>query len=127
MGVLPRFISLEQAVLHQDDLEFDKLDSSGEGVLSTIMFKLLFCFCTLLLWKIISDWSVRGTPWAPNSPDLTPCDFFLHGFVKVSHNIVFSINVTPCCSAKAVLSASPGALWSIWYCASFRDKEIPKS
>ena len=82
MGVLPRFISLEQAVLHQDDLEFDKLDSSGEGVLSTIMFKLLFCFCTLLLWKIISDWSVRGTPWAPNSPDLTPCDFFLHGFVK---------------------------------------------
>ena len=22
---------------------------------------------------------------------------------------------------------APGALWSIWYCASFRDKEIPKS
>ena len=21
----------------------------------------------------------------------------------------------------------PGALWPIWYCASFRDKEIPKS
>ena len=26
--------------------------------------------------------SIRGVDWAPNSPDLTPCDFFLHGFVK---------------------------------------------
>ena len=35
--------------------------------------------------KMPQRWMGRGSPnmpWPPRSPDLTPCDFFLWGFVK---------------------------------------------
>jgi len=34
--------------------------------------------------RILSDKAIRGQPWAPNSPDLSPCDFFLHGHMKAN-------------------------------------------
>ena len=34
--------------------------------------------------RVLSDRAVRGQPWAPNSPDLTPCDFWLHGLMKAN-------------------------------------------
>ena len=36
--------------------------------------------------RVLSDRAIRGHPWAPNSPDLTPCDFWLHGQLKVVYN-----------------------------------------
>ena len=34
--------------------------------------------------RVMSSRSRSGLDWAPNSPDLNPCDFWLHGFMKVS-------------------------------------------
>ena len=36
--------------------------------------------------RVLSDRAIRGHPWAPNSPDLTPCDFWLHGQLKVVYH-----------------------------------------
>lgn len=37
--------------------------------------------------KFEQRWIGRGGPiaWPPRSPDLTPCDFFLWGYVKTSY------------------------------------------
>jgi len=32
--------------------------------------------------RVLSGRSLRGREWAPYSPDLSPCDFFLHGYLK---------------------------------------------
>ena len=35
--------------------------------------------------RVLSGRRRQGKDWPPNSPDLTPCDFFLHGYLKVLH------------------------------------------
>ena len=32
--------------------------------------------------KILAQNCVRGEPWAPNSPDMSPMDFFVFGYLK---------------------------------------------
>ena len=34
--------------------------------------------------------AIQGQPWAPNSPDLTPCDYWLHGHMKVTKQCLFA-------------------------------------
>ena len=32
--------------------------------------------------------AIQCQPWAPNSPDLTPCDYWLHGNMKVTKTVL---------------------------------------
>ena len=57
-------------------------------VLPTIFTGMYECFSIVFFNNAGSDMLKKGDnqllPWPPCSPDLTPCDFFLWGFVKDS-------------------------------------------
>lgn len=68
--------------------------------------------------KFEQRWIGRGGPiaWPPRSPDLTPCDFFLWGYVK---NIVYSQKIRDVAHLKeriyeAVSSVTRDMLHSVW-------------
>jgi hypothetical protein len=50
--------------------------------------------------KFENRWIGRGgpIPWPPRSPDITPCDFFLWGFVK---DVVYNTQVTDLADLKS--------------------------
>ena len=41
--------------------------------------------------RVMSGRRQQGVDWAPNSPDMSPCDFWLHGHLKVGHSMHHSI------------------------------------
>ena len=55
--------------------------------------------------KFENRWIGRGgpIPWPPRSPDITPCDFFLWGFVK---DVVYNTQVTDLADLKARIVAA---------------------
>ena len=56
--------------------------------------------------------AIQGQPWAPNSPDLTPCDYWLHGHMKVTNN-VFLLKLLYCFAGSHLprTSTNPAAPW----------------
>jgi hypothetical protein len=64
-----------------------------------------------------TDQNVTLTHWPPRSPDLTPCGFFLWGYIKdrdFVHPLPVSVNDLKQRITAAVASADEGPLRCVW-------------
>ena len=64
-----------------------------------------------------ADENMALTCWSPRSPDLTPCDFFLWGYVKdrvFVPSLPVSLNELKQCITTAVASVDEDTLRSVW-------------
>ena len=75
---------------------FPQIETFEQEIVSSVIFMqdgappYFSCFVTNVLNERFSDaWIGRGVPvpWPPRSPDLSPLDFFLWGYIK---NIVYA-------------------------------------
>jgi hypothetical protein len=78
----------------------------------------------MLIITWIERWIGRSGPiaWPPRSPDLTPVDFFLWGYVK---NIVYQVKINDlqhlkACIRDVVAMVTPNMLQATWNEVEYR-------
>ncbi|GFT60494.1 hypothetical protein TNCV_1966051 [Trichonephila clavipes] len=57
-------------------------------------------------------------PMAPRSPDLTPADFWLWGYLKSSIRSIKSVGTERCGPQRSILTSGHVALCRCWICHS---------